>query len=166
MEMKTFMNKKVYAEVYAVIEKEDDFRKILPIQVINDIQKKASGQETISFSNQNSIYQQISREALSFCISLYLEYSTDGEKKAEFKKLLIQNEIDYKALLHKEKTENDDENMIKMVDKIVKKELKNVIEEDTIGYQYYFTTLKQEMLKEYGIQWQPPIEINERIMKD
>lgn len=47
---------------------------------------------------EKPIYMQLSREALSLCISLYLKYVASDSEKEKFKKILIENEIEYKKI--------------------------------------------------------------------
>ena len=48
------------------------------------------------FDENQEILKQISREALSLCVSLYLQYIADENDLEEFKKVLIDNEIKFK----------------------------------------------------------------------
>ena len=167
--MNTMIDKKVYTEAYEVIKQEECFRSMLPKSVIETIKQKANHSEyEFQYDRNRNIIEQISRESLSFCISLYLEHIASEKEIEKFKYLLMQNEIEYKQLLYK-KTDYLDSNEKKIIQKVkekVRQELENVINQEAVGYDYYFELLLMERLKEHGIDWKPTREKIFGIMTD
>ncbi|MBQ9313782.1 MAG: hypothetical protein IJ220_02095 [Clostridia bacterium] len=167
--MKKMIDNKVYVEVYEVIKANSDFQNFLPKNVLNEIKKNATNTSyTFRYNPNGNILNQISRDSLSFCISLYLQYGADDNEKEKFKKLLIQNEVMYKNKIHSDAAMADKckEKIIEDIEKKVRKDLSNVLSEDALGYQYYYELLMKELLKQKGIEWKPKREKNFGIMAD
>lgn len=96
--MSHFINDRVYKEVWEVLQIKKEIRDKIPNDVLQHIKKSAlQSSYEISFSeNEEDVFKNMSREALCLYISLYLQYIANEEEKEQLKKILIENEIEFK----------------------------------------------------------------------
>lgn len=96
--MNQLINNKIYKEVWEVLNTKKDIKGKIPEKVLHHIKQSASKSSYQIVNNENmDILKLISTDAFCLYLSLYLQYVAEDKEKETIKKILIENEIEYKS---------------------------------------------------------------------
>lgn len=100
--MKQFISAKIYRELWNVLNIKMEVKEKIPLEVLKCIYKNAMNSGySFNYTKDVDVIKIMSNDAFCLYAYLYIKYVANDVEKEKMKKILLENEIEYKNSSYK-----------------------------------------------------------------
>lgn len=96
--MKQFINSRIYSELWSVLNVKTEVKEKIPLEVLKHIYKNAiNSGYNFNYTKDDDVVKIMSNDTFCLYTSLYIKYVANDIEKEKMKKILLENEAEYKS---------------------------------------------------------------------
>lgn len=96
--MKQFINSRIYSELWSVLNVKTEVKEKIPLEVLKHIYVNAMNSGySFNYKKDDDVVKIMSIDTFCLYTSLYIKYVANDIEKEKMKKILLENEAEYKS---------------------------------------------------------------------